>query len=122
MPKTHKILTYISIALLLVCCAMFYFQTLWQSFGTLLMSLFMLVEIGILETQRRENEAVVYYQKSCLWGLMDLFIALVFFYIIGTTIWEYATSVAHYQTYYALVFGYVAIRKLYIIQNYYYEK
>lgn len=122
MPRIHKTLTYISIVILLICCTVSYFPHYWENLGIFLMSGFMLVEVGILETQRRENEAVVYYHKSCLLGLLDLAVAMVFIYIIGATIWDFFTSLSQYHFYYGFVFFYVAVRKLYIIKNYYYEK
>jgi hypothetical protein len=88
---------------------------------------FVLLELGVLHNQNKENSDAVIYRKSCLFAFADLFSVFVFlFYFVAIFInisWriEFESIIGSYK-YLPVLFLYILIRKFYIIKNYSYEK
>lgn len=83
---------------------------------------FFLMEIAVLETQRRENPLAMRYQKGCFFALLDLASVLVFLYCFGRQLYLYFAAGAVYSPcFLTALLLYIALRKLYILKNYSYE-
>ena len=120
----HKRFVYLQVLLLLAVVTLQIF--LPGSFHTaklLMIGAFCGVEFAVLERQRTENPAAVFYKKSCLFALLDLL--AVFGFLVSGILWLvgifYDDNLLN-PLYVCLILVYTAIRKLYIFQNYYYEK
>lgn len=85
------------------------------------MILFLFLEFGTLEAQRKENTKAVRYSKGCFFALLDLTSVLAFLVIFSTHIYLAATGQRIYFDLYYALFLYIAVRKLYILKNYSYE-
>ena len=115
---------YLQILLLACMCFMkFYNNTI--SFAGLM--LFILMEFGVLECQRRESKKTVLYQKSCLFACVDLFSVAVFLFyylvVFRLVTWGIKQAfIVDSLKFLPVLLLYILIRKFYILKNYSYEK
>lgn len=86
------------------------------------MAVFFVLEFGVLERQRRENQKAIMYSKSCLFALIDLFSVVLFLCELVQVIKDYFFGFNYLETHYPFLLIYITIRKYYIMKNYSYEK
>ncbi|WP_152909220.1 hypothetical protein [Chryseobacterium sp. Hurlbut01] len=95
----------------------------WQFLVFPLLSVFFLLEIGVLETQRKENPEAVRYRKSGLFSLLDLLsVTLFLINYISCGIDSFNGNIELNPLFLSSILGYIIVRKLYITKNYSYDK
>ncbi len=119
----HRRFVYLQVLLLLaVVTLQIFFPGFFYPAKAVMLFVFLFAEFAVLELQRNENPQGVFYKKSCLFALLDLL--AVFFFMVAGILWlvglYYDDNLLN-PLYVCLILVYTAIRKLYIIQNYYYE-
>lgn len=115
----HKRFLIAQIALLLVHAVL---QWFFPQFGNVIMYLagvFFLLEIGILEAQRKEQPEAVFYQKSGFFAFADLLTVIWFLVYVSNLLFDYTILDPRFHTW---LFLYIALRKMYILKNYSYAK
>lgn len=119
----HKRLVYLQVLLLLaVVILQIFFPGVFYTGKLVMILTFFFTEFAVLELQRTENPDAVYYRKSCFFALIDLASVMAFF--VAGILWLagiYYNDLLLNPLYVAGLLLYIAIRKLYIIKNYYYE-
>lgn len=113
----HKRLIYLQCVLLLAAALLFSYPSAAAFYSKWVLLAFFLLEIGVLETQRRENPAAVRYQKSCFMALLDILSVCWYLGLIIALIFKNEVPGWHFQA----LFVYIILRKLYITKNYSYE-
>ena len=115
---------YLQILLLACLC---FIKLYSNSISFVGLTVFILMEFGVLECQRRESKDAVLYQKSCLFACVDLFSAAVFLFYY-TVVFKLVTwgveqaLVVKSLKFLPVLLLYILIRKIYILKNYSYEK
>lgn len=87
------------------------------------LSVFFLLEIGVLETQRKELPEAMRYRKSGFFALIDVISVLLFltsFVLYGVAF--FSKNGIFYSCFNPVILAYITVRKLYILKNYSYEK
>lgn len=88
------------------------------------LSVFFLLEIGVLETQRKELPEAMRYRKSGFFALIDV-ISVLFFLasliLYGIAFFAKKNGI-FYSVFTPIILTYITVRKLYILKNYSYEK
>src|SRR5690606_29989645 len=113
-----------SLLLVTVVILLIFFPGLFLLYKIVLVISFLLAEFVVLECQRTENPAAVYYRKSCLFATVDLFSVFIFGVVGGlkmlSIFWEFNFRINPIVL--IILFLYIALRKFYILKNYSYEK
>lgn len=121
----HKRALYLQILLLVtVVVLLIFFPGLFLLGKIVLVISFLLAEFAVLEFQRTENPAAVYYRKSCVFAMVDLLSVFIFGAVgilkMTCLVWDYDFWLNPIIL--IILFSYIALRKLYILKNYSYEK
>ncbi|MGV8914385.1 MAG: hypothetical protein ACOH1X_02940 [Kaistella sp.] len=115
----HKRFVYLQIVILLLLAVV---QWFFPQLGNVIMYgtiVFFVLEIGILEAQRKEQPEAVFYQKSGFFAFADLLTVIWFLIYVSNLLFDYAILDPRFHTW---LFLYIALRKMYILKNYSYAK
>ena len=115
----HKRFLYLQIVILfLLAVVQWFFPQLVNviMYGTIS---FFVLEIGILEAQRKEQPEAVFYQKSGFFAFADLLTVIWFLVYVSNLLFDYAILDPRFHTW---LFLSIALRKMYILKNYSYAK
>lgn len=114
----HKRFLYLQILLLVIIAVLQWFYPINVAIVAV-SYLFLFVEFGTLEAQRKENPNAVLYQKSCVFALVDLFTVFLFLIFLANIVFHFFI---YNEKINCLLFLYIACRKFYILKHYSYIK
>lgn len=120
----HKRYMYQQILIMLTLASTFSFYPLKETYVLILGATFIFLQIAITGSKAYENPQAVFYKPSCVVALLDAISIFIFLWIAFFK----ALSVFGNLIFWinpiclSILFLYIAIRKIYIIKNYSYEK
>ena len=118
----HRRFLYLQIVFLLSAALIQWFLPANKVYILSGMIAFFFAEFVVLEAQRTENPAAVYYKKSCLFACADMLSVMWFMVVfIMFVISMFSGKHLFNEQYNVFLFLYIALRKLYIVKNYSYE-
>lgn len=113
----HKRILYIQIVLMIVLSAIYWLQPFPNNWVVIVPTIFMMLQVFANVAKAGENPAIVLYEKSCAFAILDFLSVLYFLVYLLSFSFHW---VDFWAKYHIILFLYIVARKYNIIRNYSY--